>query len=300
MDRHSIKSLRYFAIFIIIANIIGNILFLLKVKGYKFSFLGNVDIYLITRFSLFCLIAVFLGVVLNKSDKLKEDEKRRLQSKLRPVLYFNIIFVMYCLITLFVFKVRVLFVSSIIMELAYIAIIIYSKRLYISLMADEHKLKWQKAMLGADSNIEDSNIFWRLKIWFLPFERVPFNKRKFEGVSILYIIAYVYACYTLSFKSPVIWILTIFILKSIIGIIEYILGLYTSLVGICTGIDEASGGSRDKVHWIVYVTDYVHKREIVYKTYDKPYFKKDDKVKIIHSIFLKYVIKGSLIRDMFL
>ncbi|WWU64665.1 hypothetical protein QJR26_16910 [Clostridium baratii] len=295
MERHSIKSLRYLSIFVIVANIIGNVLFFMRKKGCKIAFLIDLNIQSIVIFTSFTILMIFLGIVLNETIELNEEEYFIVKSKLRPLKFFNIIFIMYCVITLVVFKIKILFASSLIMETAYVAVIIYSKRLYASLITDR-KLKWQKAILGVDKDFVDSNILWRLKIWILPFEKVALNRRKLESFSLVYIIAYIYAYYKLGIESIGFWTLTIFAIKPILSILEYVLGLYTSLNGICKGIDEFDSGT-SREHWVVYITDFRNKREIVYRTYDRPNFIKDTNVKVTHGMFSKYVIKSIVIRE---
>lgn len=242
-EKHNMKSLRTLAVCVILVNIFGNILFYLNLKRYYFpSLFDGINIDIINIFTSFTLITLAIGTIFNKSPKLSEEDSFKVKSKLRPLLFLNIFFIAYILITILVFKNISLFISSLIVETSYIAIIIYSKIIY-SLLATDSKLKWKQAFT-----------FW------------------------------VY---------PVLGIFNRYI-RSFFALIEYIFGLYTSLTGICTGIDEFSNNG--KHYFRVYVTDFVHKREIVYETYDTPYFNKNSKVKLIHGIFSKKVIIVNNIR----
>ncbi|MBM7836247.1 hypothetical protein [Clostridium sardiniense] len=294
-EKHSMKSLRILAISNILINILGNILLYLNLKGYSLSLFDGININLINQFTAFTLIALALGAIFNKSPKLSEEDRFIVKSKLKPLLFLNIIFILYSVITIIIFKNMSLFISSLIMEASYIAVIIYSKIIY-SLLATDRKLKWQQAMSGADSDMNDSSIFWRFKIWFYPLEKVPFKQRYFSKFSIFYAVIFIYFCYDLLFKSILVWLFLIGILKSLLALIEYIFGLYTSLTGICTGIDEFNDDNDNKRYFTIYVTDFVHKREIVYSTYDTPYFNKNGKVKLIHGIFSKKVIIANNIK----
>ena len=62
MERHSIKSLRYLSIFVIVANIIGNILFFMREKGCKIAFLIDLNIQSIVIFTSFTILMIFLGI----------------------------------------------------------------------------------------------------------------------------------------------------------------------------------------------------------------------------------------------
>lgn len=292
-EKHTMKSLRTLAVCIILVNILGNILFYLSFKGYSIPLFDGININTINQFTSFTLIALALGAIFNKSPKLSEEDNLKVRSKLKPLLLLNLFFIAYILITILVFKNISLFISSLIMEASYIAVIIYSKIIY-SLLATDRKLKWQQAMSGSDSDMSDSSIFWRFKIWFYPLEKVPFNQRYFSKFSIVYGVIFIYFFSDLLFKSILVWVFLIGIVKSLLALIEYIFGLYTSLTGICTGIDEFH--NKGDHYFRVYVTDFVHKREIVYETYDTPYINKNSKVKLIHGIFSKKVIISNNIR----
>lgn len=292
-EKHTMKSLRTFAVCIILVNILGNILFYLNLKGYSLPLFDGIGIDLINQFTSFTIIALALGAIFNKAPKLSEEDNFKVRAKLKPLLLLNLIFIAYILITILLFKNISLFISSLIMEASYIAIIIYSKIIY-SLLATDRKLKWQQAMSDIDYDMSDSSIFWRFKIWFYPLEKVPFNERYFSKFSIVYAAIFIYFFSDLLFKSILVWIFLIGIIKSLLALIEYIFGLYTSLTGICTGIDEFN--NKGKHYFRVYVTDFVHKREIVYETYDTPYFNKNSNVKLIHGIFSKKVIIANNIK----
>lgn len=253
----------------------------------------GIGIDLINQFTYFTLIALALGAIFNKAPKLSEEDNFKVRTKLKPLLLLNFIFIAYILITILLFKNMSLFISSLIMEASYIAVIIYSKIIY-SLLATDRKLKWQQAMSGVDYDMSDSSISWRFKIWFYPLEKVPFNQRYFSKFSIVYAAIFIYFFSDLLFKSILVWIFLIGIIKNLLALIEYIFGLYTSLTGICTGIDEFN--NKGKNYFRVYVTDFVNKREIVYETYDTPYFNKNSNVKLIHGISSKKVIIANNIK----
>ena len=93
-------------------------------------------------------------------------------------------------------------------------------------------------------------------------------------------------------SSPILWVpVGIVGIIELISILEYILGLYTSITGICTAVEEYREGSRGsgdgKRYCMVFVTDFENKRELVFETYDYMVNYKDERIKVIHSMFTK-------------
>lgn len=170
------KSLRTLAACVILVNIFGNILFYLNLKGYYFSIFDGINIDLINKFTSFTLITLAIGTIFNKSPKLSEEDSFKIKSKLRPLLFLNIFFIAYILITILVFKNISLFISSLIVETSYIAIIIYSKIIY-SLLATDRKLKWKQAFtfgvypILVIFNMYNKKFFYfnRIYIWSIYF-----------------------------------------------------------------------------------------------------------------------------------
>lgn len=287
MGIQSIKSLRVLAIGVIIVNITGNILYFFEQKGYDFIYLEGINIEIINKMTLFTLLALFLAVVLNKTPKLSEEDSFKVKTKLNPLIFFDIVFIAYILVTVFIFKDKQLITSSLIMEASYICLIIYTKRIYATILTD-HRLKWQMAMAGADEDSLYSSIFWRYKIWIYPIEDVPLNRRTFKVYSIIYTAVAIFFAYKL-LDSIFVLLFAVIIFKNIFSLLEYFSGLYTSLTGVCTGIESFTekGG---RAYYRIYATDFKNKREIVFEMYDTPYFSKNSKIKVVHGIFSKYVI----------
>lgn len=287
MGIQSIKSLRMLAIGVIIVNIIGNILYFLEQNGYEFTYLEGINIQIINRMTLFTLLALFLAVAFNKTPKLSEEDSFRVKTKLTPFIFLNIVFIAYILVTVLIFKDKQLITSSLIMEASYICLIIYTKRIYATIFTD-HRLKWQMAMAGADEDSLYSSILWRYKIWIYPIEEVPQNRRVFKVYSIIYTAVAIFFAYKF-FDSIFVLIFAVIIFKNIFSILEYFFGLYTSLTGVCTGIESFTEKS-GRPYYRIYATDFKNKREIVFEMYDTPYFSKNSKIKVVHGVFSKYVV----------
>lgn len=287
LGTQNIKSLRWLALGVIIVNIVSDLLYVLEQKGYYISYLQEINIEIVTRMTGFILIALFISVAFNKTPELSEEDKFRIKTKLTPLIFLNIVFIVYILITVIIFKDMLLITSSLIMEVAYICLIIYTKRIYATIFTD-HRFKWKMAMAGADEDTLYSNILWRYKIWFNPKEDIPQNRRTFKEYSIIYTLVSILFAYEFA-DSIFVLIFALIIFKNISSLLEYFLGFYTSLIGVCTGIENFTEKS-GRHYYRIYATDFKNKREIVFEMYDTPYFSKNSNIKVVHGVFSKCVI----------
>lgn len=302
MDTRKLKSLRSFLAFILACTAIVNIMLTMEFLGYSFNLGYTVYIEDTTAFTAFTLFAACLGGILNMPRKLTEEEKNIIKKKTRYMFLGDIFFIGY--IVFVIIKTRNIYfiLSGLIMEGIYINIKLITKALHRSSLTDRQKL-WREAVYGTTYDIQESNILWRFKLWMTPHERIPFKDRYFNPFYVLFIFMFIVICAQSEGQNLFIFIFLIILVRNVFSIIEGILGLYTSLTGQCTGIEEFedshhngnNGGitisfNRRRYYWRVYITDFENKREVVYKTYRGPMISEGDKVKIIHGIFSKEVI----------
>ena len=305
LDERQLKSLRSFAMTILIMVYVSTIILVIRHLGYNINFLQEVTIERSNDFFLFMLIPISIGGIFNNPRNLSEDKVIIVREKIRPLMLGNIIFISYILFSIFIIKEVDFIIASIIIQAMYINVILISRGLYSYALSDRQR-QWQEAVNGTCNSIQDSNILWRYKIWFRPLQKVPFNKRYLRSYNVILCLVGITLLFNKIKFTIVTLIFVVIYIKSFLAILEYLLGIYTSLTGVCTGIgefqenlDRNRGGdegleirfrSRRRRYWVVYITDFKNKREIVYKTYKMPFISEGDDVKVIHGVFSKEVI----------
>lgn len=296
-EQRNLKSFRTITFCYLISHILANILFHLKYLGYYFLSIKDLHIQELNHFTAFFFIALVILFLFNKSPNISDEIKDKEHKKMLFMLFLNIFFMAYIIFTLLIIKDTPVILSACIMEILYISIIKLTKMLN-SFQFSNTQTKWHETFNTNQHNVNESNLLWRLKIWFNPHEHIPFSKRFLSLNHIIVMIIYMYFLYT-SLKNmdnlysiATFFLILVFIpaFKTFLSIIEYFLGLYTSLIGICTGITIPTEPNRSTSHWSVYITDFDNKRELVYKSYKRPLIYENDEVKIVHGIFSKRVI----------
>lgn len=107
----------------------------------------------------------------------------------------------------------------------------------MTLELTDRQLQWQKACGYIDENCEKSSFLWRFKIWYSPHINVPFKNRWKSPSRLLYDLALVYGI-IISKGTLFSLLLLILLFPDVLSWIEGLLGLQTSLTGMCTGITE--------------------------------------------------------------
>ncbi|WP_194190692.1 hypothetical protein [Clostridium chrysemydis] len=294
------QSTKGLAIGLLFVNIIAGLCQIFKLNEYYFCGVKLPDASFAIGFTSFSLIILTLLTFLGRPKTSDKEILSEVSQKFLLKSSFSIIFVFYIIAALIYFKDLNLFISAILSLILYIFVIINSKTIYI-LRKTDHQLLWH---IRNNSNSEDTNDFhqstflWRYKIWYNKIDYVPMKDRCFTLFNILCIGFSVYALY--EYEGSLIsnlFIIMFFLIPCSFKGLEYILGLYTSLSGVCTGIERFTDKGSD--YYVIYVTDYTHKREIKYRCSNIPYFSLYDKVTLIHGIFSKHVVKanGLKIRD---
>jgi len=291
LDQRGLKSVRNFSVGMLLISIVINILLVLQHFGYDINIISGITIENYVHFFSLIFVATAIGSACNRAKDLSQDAKDEMRIKIRLMQLGTVFFILYILFTVLVIKDLYFIIAGFIMLGIYVNVIFITERIIV-LGLNDHQMKWRAAVSGTSYDVEGSSILWRFKLWFTPIERVPFNKRSIEVYNIIFMLVFGYAI--IESKKHGIFEIVFFIII-IIGFFsftEYILGLYTSLTGICTGIikaEESSESSRSQ-YWTVYVTDFKNKREVAYKTYRYPYISRGEEVKVVHGIFSKQVI----------
>jgi len=290
LDQRGLKSLRSFSVGMLLISILINILLVFQHFGYYINIISQITIKNYVYFFFFIFVATAIGSACNRAEDISQDDRAEMRPKMRLMQLGTAFFILYILFSALVIKDLYFIIASFIMLGIYVNVIFITEKIIV-LGLNDHQMKWRAAVNGTSYDVEGSSILWRFKFWFMPIEKVPFNKRSIEVYNIIFIFIFVYNIIA-SKKHDILKI--VFLIIAIIGFFsftEYILGLYTSLTGICTGIteaDESEDSSRQ--YWTVYVTDFKNKREIAYKTYRYPYIYRGEEVKVVHGIFSKHVI----------
>jgi len=292
LDQRGLKSLRNFSVGMLLMSIVINILLVFQHFGYDINIISEITIENYVHFFSFTLVATAIGGALNRAKDLSQDAKDEMRFKMRLMQLGTAVFTLYILFTVLVIEDLYFIIAGFIMLGIYVNVIFITEKIIVLGLNDRQR-KWREAVNGTDYDVEGSSIFWRFKLWFTPFEKVPFNKRSIGVYNIVIMAVFGYIIIESKVTGIFEIIFLIIVLREIFSFIEHILGLYTSLIGICTGITEAdeseeSGSGRH--YWTVYVTDFKNKREITYKTYRYPYIHRGEEVKVVHGIFSKHVI----------
>ncbi len=289
IDQRGLKSLRNFSAGMLLISILINVLLVIQHFGYKVNVISGITIKNSIQFFAITLVFTSIGSIFNKAKNLSQDTKDEIKLKMRLMLFGIVFFILYILFLVFIINDLYFIISGFIMLGIYINIIIITQKIIV-LGMDDHQARWRAAVNGTDYNLEGSSIFWRWKLWVTPFEKVPFNKRSVGTGNIIMVIIFGYTLLQRRVAHILDVIFLLIVLRGCFSIIEYILGLYTSLTGTCTGIKEASRGDGHKRYWMVFVTDFKNKKEITFRTYSYPYFSEGDELKVVHGIISKQVI----------
>jgi hypothetical protein len=290
LDQRGLKSVRNFSVGMLLISIVINILLVFQHFGYDINIIPQITIKNYVYIFSLIFVAIAIGGACNRAEDVSQDDKDKMRLKMRLMQLGAAVFILYILFTVLVIKDLYFITSGFIMLGIYANVIFISEKIIV-LGLNDYQMKWRAAVNGTSYDVEGSSILWRFKLWFMPIEKVPFNKRSIEVYNIIFMFVFVYNIIE-SKQHDILKI--VFLILAIVGFFsftEYILGLYTSLTGICTGIteaDESEDSSRQ--YWTVYVTDFKNKREIAYKTYRYPYISRGEEVRVVHGIFSKHVI----------
>ncbi|KEJ01394.1 hypothetical protein N494_10630 [Clostridium botulinum A2B7 92] len=286
--KRNLQSIRSFYLCILIFNIVYSSIFHLNNKGFNIKLFGDLTMRSVVFFTLNSILFLCVVIAVEKKININEEIKTQVSMRIRTLYLVNIFFIGYILVCIFLLKDIDVILSSFVMEIIYIGILILTKKI-IALQLEDRQLQWQKACGYIDEDCEESSFLWRFKIWCFPHINVPFKNRWKGSSRLLYDLALVYGI-IISEGNLFSLILLILLLPDAISWIEGLLGLQTSLIGICTGITEHHSKSSHVVYHKVYVTDYKNKREITFYVDGPLFIHENSNMTVIHGTFSKRVL----------
>lgn len=292
-ERRQLESIRVLGIGMLVLQIIMNsLLYIIPMVTGRYIDISRV-ITMKTANTITFMLLIFVSIVSFTSEKKVKSEDIRAEAKERVKFLNlpNIIFIIYIAVALIILRDRSAIMSAFIMEILYVSIIVMTKDIYMFQMQEKRQLDWKKNWEQPNHHDKDSNVFWRLKIWFSPHEYVPFAERWISPFKIFIDFFIIYSFSGVSSKL-VSLIAYLFVIPDILSIIEALLGLQTSITGICTGVTQTTQEKSSKICYIVYVTDYENEREIKF-TINEPVccVSELDRVVVIHGVFSKHVMR---------
>lgn len=306
LDERGLKSIRAFATCMLIALTGITLILTFRHMGYHTELLNGVTIEETASFFSFSIIIISIAAIANRPKIVDAETLEIIRIKSRWTIIGVILYGAYIIFTIVVVNNIYFIICSLVMMAIYINIVMISKSLYSYTLTNRQRM-WREAVNSTNYRVQDSSLFWRFKIWIRPLERVPFSDR-YIGIGNIITCIFFFIFFLETENRNLFNIIFLFLfIRSIFVIIEYILGLYTSIGGICTGVkgfeedrhrNRGSGGititfGNRRYYWKVYVTDFENKREIVYKTYRCPFLSEGDEVKVIHGILSKSVVSAN-------
>lgn len=287
-NKRNLQSIRSFYLCILIFNIVYSSIFHLNNKGFNIKLFGDLTMRSVVLFTLNSILFLCIVIAVEKKINIDEEIKTQVSMRIKPLYLVNMFFITYILVCIFLLKNLDLILSSFVMEIIYIGILILTKKI-IALELTDRQLQWQKACGYIDESCEKSSFLWRFKIWYSPHINVPFKSR-WKGLSrLLYDLALVYGIFISKgnlFSLP----LLILLLPDVLSWLEGLLGLQTSLTGMCTGITEHHNKNSHIVYHKVYVTDYKNKREITFYVDGPLFIHENSNMTVVHGTFSKRVL----------
>lgn len=239
----------------------------------------------------------------------KISDLQRIRDEMRVFKLAQILIVGYIFVVCFWGHNLDITISAIIGEMELLQIY-FLTRYKKSLRLSDVQLKWKKAWILNDYSDVDSNIFWRLKLWFGKYNKCTFVER-YKRFNLLGVLIFVVLC-ILSPYDPVFIGLIILLLGGLLGrpvlyFIDMSLGLFIEMNGMCTGkikkeinkknnLDIGGGlavsieGKRP-YYYSVYITDFKKKREIKIRLKECDYIEVGKEYTVVHGFFSKRVIK---------
>ena len=273
-NKRNLQSIRSFYLCILIFNIVYSSIFHLNNKGFNIKLFGDLTMRSVVLFTLNSILFLCVVIAVEKKINIDEEIKTQVSMRIKPLYLVNMFFITYILVCIFLLKNLDLILSSFVMEIIELT---------------DRQLQWQKACGYIDESCEKSSFLWRFKIWYSPHINVPF-KNRWKGPSrLLYDLALVYGIFISKgnlFSFP----LLILLFPDVLSWLEGLLGLQTSLTGMCTGITEHHNKNSHVIYYKVYVTDYKNKREITFYVDGPLFIHENSNMTVVHGTFSKRVL----------
>lgn len=285
-EKRGIENFIFFAVFPIVINIATNFTYFISTDSYStLEIVNSCNV-----FTVFSVLICCLFNFLTRQRELSEEEKDELNKKMYGMKLLNIIFIGYIIFALLIVKNNSIFISSIIMYVAYINWYMFKSKSRTVTTLTETQKNWRE--FHNKASYEEGSFLWRIKPMLVPHVSVSFSERVryINWFSIIFILLFTKG-FTIQ-GIPMLIIILVFLISDIIYILDMFFGLYTETEGICTGIIMKERGKRSRrIYYEVYVTDFFNKREIKFKLDDYCGYNEGDGLKLIHGGLSKKVIE---------
>ncbi|MBC5630693.1 hypothetical protein H8S20_17715 [Clostridium sp. NSJ-6] len=285
-EKRGIENFIFFAVFPIVINIATNFTYFISTDSYSILEIVNSC----NVFTVFSVLICCLFNFLTRQRELSEEEKDELNKKMYGMKLLNIIFIGYIIFALLIVKNNSIFISSIIMYVAYINWYMFKSKSRTVTTLTETQKNWRE--FHNKASYEEGGFLWRIKPMLVPHVSVSFSERvrHINWFSIIFILLFT-KDFTIQ-GIPMLIIILVFLISDIIYILDMFFGLYTETEGICTGIIMKERGKRSRrIYYEVYVTDFFNKREIKFKVDDYCGYNEGDGLKLIHGGLSKKVVE---------
>lgn len=285
-EKRGIENFIFFAVFPIVINIATNLTYFISTDSYStLEIVNSCNVFTVFSVLICCLFNFF-----TRQRELSDEEKDELNKKMYGMKLLNIVFIGYIIFALLIVKNNSIFISSIIMYVAYINWYMFKIKSKTVMTLTETQKNWRE--FHNKASYEEGGFLWRIKPMLVPHVSVSFSERvrHINWFSIIFIFLF-----TKDFTVqgiPMLIIILVFLISDIIYILDMFFGLYTETEGICTGIIMKERGKRSRrIYYEVYVTDFFNKREIKFKVDDYCGYNEGDGLKLIHGGLSKKVVE---------
>ncbi|WP_308780868.1 hypothetical protein [uncultured Clostridium sp.] len=286
--KRNLERLRFFYICILLFNVIFHLMYHLNRYGFNINIFREFTMESTILLNSNILLSIIAVIIFHKENLIDEEVKTYVNNSIKPLYFINIFFITYILICFFLLKDTNVTISAIMMKMLYIAILMLTKKIR-SINLNNRQLQWQKDCGYIDEDYIESNLLWRFKIWCSPHVNVPFKNRWTTSSRLLFDVFLVY-CIIACYGDLMSLILSIFVLRDTLFLIEGLLGLQTSITGICTGITEQYNKHNTHKYYKIYVTDYENKRELTFLANEPVFINENSYMTVVHGMFSKRVL----------
>ena len=302
-----IEEKRNLIIVFFLVTIFSNILF--YVNGHVFNIRTFIEVRLVNIVVGVASLFMWRYVLPYIRVMGKLSDIQRIRNEMRSFKLMHIIIIGYIFAVCFWIHDLDITFSAIIGEMEFLQIYFLS-RYKKSLRLSDVQLRWKKAWVLKDYSDEDSNVFWRFKIWKSTFSKVTFKERfkRFNLVGFLiFLVLCILSIYDWVFIALILVLLGGLLGHPILYLIDMSLGLFIEMRGLCTGkikkevnkkhdLDTGGGLSvsvdnKRNYFYSVYITDFKKKREIKMMLKECDFIEEGKEYTVVHGFLSKRVIK---------
>lgn len=302
-----IEDKRSIVIVLLIVTILSNILFYFN--GHVFNIRTIIEVKVINIVVGVGTLVMWKYIFRYTKVVAKEVDIKRIRHEMLFLKFIHVVIIVYIFAVCMLIKDLDVTMSAIIMEMEYLQIYLLT-RYKKSLRLSDVQLKWNKAWKIRDYSDEDSNIFWRIKIWSGDIKKVTFKERvkRFNLLgSFIFLGLCALGIYDLIFIALILFLLGNLLGHPLLYLIDMCFGLFIEMNGMCIGKIkkeiskkndlDAGGGlavsldNKRYYYYAVYITDFKKKREIKMLLKECDFIEEGKEYTVIHGLLSKRVIK---------